>query len=220
MRSILLTCCVLALFLAPGVLPSAAAKEEPAAHKKDDHKGGQSKGPINLNQWADQAIWTLVVFGALLFILWKFAWAPMRDGLVKRERSIRQAFEDARQAREETDRVRAELAGERARANDEARRIRDEARQAAERIKADLEARGKAEIEAERDRLHRELQTETAQAWAQLKDQTVAVAMLIAAKVIRRQLNPDDQRNLLSEALAEFRASAQGRREDLESVLT
>jgi F-type H+-transporting ATPase subunit b len=171
-----------------------------------------------ISQAADQAIWTLLVFGALLFILWKYAWAPIRDGLHRREESIAQAFEEARLARAETETLRQELAAEKARANEEARQIRDDARRAADRMAADARAKGMADVQAEHDRKKRELAQMEAQAKQQMVIQTADLATLISAKVIHRQLNPDDHRQLLDEALAEFRQSAQARKHEYDSV--
>ena len=47
---------------------------------------------------ADLGLWSLVIFVALLLILGKFAWAPMVEGLQKREHSIRLAVDEAKLA--------------------------------------------------------------------------------------------------------------------------
>jgi F-type H+-transporting ATPase subunit b len=167
---------------------------------------------------ADLAIWTTLVFLAMLWVLKRYAWGPIQAGLEHREHSIQQAIDDARVAREETEKLRQELAGERARANDEARQIRDQARQAAEKIAADYMAKGKAELQAERERLEREVATERDQALHQIFMQAADLATLISSKAVRRQLNADDHRRLLDEALAEFRQAGTARRQDLESV--
>src|SRR5579884_2632049 len=57
----------------------------------------------------DMAIWTIVVFLFLVFVLGKYAWRPMIQGLEQRELSIRAAAEEARQAREEAQRLREEF---------------------------------------------------------------------------------------------------------------
>jgi F-type H+-transporting ATPase subunit b len=212
MRRILRSGCLLALlFLVAGPAASTWAAEP--------HKEGEGHEETSYAaRMAEQAIWTLVVFGGLLFILYKYAWPQMLEGLRKREESIRQAAEDARVAREETARLRAELDGERARAHEEARQIRDEARQAAERIAAQETARGKAEVQAERERLHRELETARDQALHDIWSKAAELATLISSKVVRRHLSESEHRQLLDEALAEFPAAARDRRQDVESA--
>src|SRR5205807_2109858 len=94
--------------------------------EKLEKKHGEEGG--FLAQLADQAIWTVLVFGILLFLLWKYAWAPILGGLTQREQSIERAFEEARTARAETEQVKAELASEKAKAHEEVRRMFEEAR--------------------------------------------------------------------------------------------
>jgi F-type H+-transporting ATPase subunit b len=248
MRRLLLACCLLGLVsvaslpFARAAGPGDHSKKAPKyKHQKDEydlsdperkrqlmvdleagkiHDLKQKREAENsfLEQMADQAVWTLLVFGALLFILWKYAWAPISAGLHDREHTIEKAFEEARVAREEADKLKAELAGERAKAADEVRRMMDDARARAEQLEADIKARGKAEVQAERDRLHRDLAREHEQAKHQVREEAVGLATLISAKVVRRQLNYDDQRELVAEALAEFRQAGQQRKQNIESM--
>src|SRR5437588_5480970 len=55
----------------------------------------------------DLGIWTIVIFVALLLVLWKTAWKPMLEGLHKRESSIRGSIEEAQRTREEMESGRA-----------------------------------------------------------------------------------------------------------------
>src|SRR5260370_4063487 len=71
------------------------AKKEDGEHKKP------SDPPIFTPRRLDLALWTLVVFLLLFFVLSKYAWGPMLEGLKKREENIRSALEDAQRAREE-----------------------------------------------------------------------------------------------------------------------
>src|SRR2546423_1274871 len=74
--------------------PARAADEHDAAAKgHDDHKGA-AEPPIFTPVRIDLAIWTLVVFLLLLFILTKYAWGPMLDALKKREENVRSAIEE------------------------------------------------------------------------------------------------------------------------------
>ncbi len=248
MRRLLLACCLLGLVSVASLPLARAAAPGDHSKKAPTYKHGKEKYDLSkpeekqkllddlyagkvhdlkqvheaessfLEQMADQAIWTLLVFGALLFILWKYAWGPISAGLHDREHTIEKAFEEARLAREETDKLKAELAGERAKAADEVRGMMDDARTRAEQLETDIKARGKAEVQAERDRLRRELARELDQARVEVRNEATNLATLISQKVIRRQLNYDDQRGLIAEALAELRQAGQERKQDIESV--
>jgi F-type H+-transporting ATPase subunit b len=169
---------------------------------------GKAKEGIPIFRYAlDLGIWTLVVFVLLLFILRRFAWGPMLEGLAKREENIRAALEESRQAREEAANLRAHLAQERARIADEMRKALDEAREDGRRLVEEMQSRSKAEIQADRTRLLREIETAKDQAIHDLWTQTANLATLISTKVVGRELNLDDHRRLVDEAVTELTAA-------------
>src|SRR6185295_18727093 len=48
------------------------------------------------------AIWTILIFGLVLFVLGKYAWGPILSGLQARESFIREALEKADRDRKES----------------------------------------------------------------------------------------------------------------------
>src|SRR5262249_22092842 len=145
-----------------------------------------------------------VVFLLLLFILSKYAWGPMMEGLDARERKVRETLEESQRAREEAQRIREQLAAQLARANDQVREMLDEARKEAQTVKDDMVADARKDIQAERDRLNREVGLARDEALQQIWNQGVQLATLISSKAIRRQMTPEDHRHLLDEALADL----------------
>jgi F-type H+-transporting ATPase subunit b len=205
------------------VLVALPAGSVPAAvepHPKDPHAPpGEAGGPApaphdkhgaseQLNVFkgsADLAIWSLIVFLLLLFVLSKLAWKPMLEGLRKREQSIHDAIAEADRAREEAHRFRDQLQSEVNNAHVKVREILDDARRDAERTTQDMIAKARGEIQTERERLRREIATARDQALQELWNQTAQLATLISAKAIRKQLSPEDHRRLIDEALGELR---------------
>lgn len=201
---------LLALVLAVPASSRAADPHKDAKAKKDhkdaasDHNMKEEVQQDLFGKAMDLAIWTLIVFLLLLIILSKYAWKPMMQGLEHRERAIHSALNEAQQAREEATRLRAQLEEQLQRANDQARSILDEARRAAERTTAEMTAEAHKKMQAEHDRLQREMNLAYDQARRDLQTQAAQLATLVAGKVIRRQMNHDDHRQLIDEALAEL----------------
>lgn len=167
----------------------------------------------DLFSWAmDLGIWTLVVFLLLVFVLGRFAWKPLLQGLEHRERAIHSALHEAQQARDEAVRARAQLEEQMRKANDQARTILDEARRAAERNTAEMTAEAHKKMQAEQERLQRELQLQYEQARRDIQAQVAQLATLVAGKVIRRNISADDHRQLVDEVVAELRQASDGRR--------
>jgi F-type H+-transporting ATPase subunit b len=98
-------------------------------------------------------------------------------------------------------------------ANDQSREILDEARRAAERTTGELIAEAHKKIQADQERFQREMALQYEQARRDVQAQVAHLATLVASKVLRRQINADDQRQLVDEAVAEMRQAGNGRRE-------
>jgi F-type H+-transporting ATPase subunit b len=147
----------------------------------------------------------------LLFILRKMAWTPMLQGLQKREESIRNSVEEAKKAREETARISAEFKVKMDEAYAEIPKIMENARREAEAFKEEMRSQTTKDIQAERQRLRREIETARDQALQELWNQAAQLATLISAKAIGRSLTEDDHRRLLDEAIAEIGQSASHR---------
>jgi F-type H+-transporting ATPase subunit b len=205
---------LLALVPAAPAAPAPAHGGESRGAADDNHKAEQEIGKAvgsPFRGWIDLSIWTILVFLLLLFVLGKFAWKPMLEGLEKREQAIHGAVEEAKQAREEAQRLRDQLRAEMQGANNKIREMLDEARKEAQGLKDDMVADARKDIQAERERLTREVGLARDEALKHIWDQGVQLASLISSKTIRRQLTPEDHRHLVDEALADLRRRGDGR---------
>jgi len=213
---------LVALFCLPGFQPASklvAAADHAKAGHSEEKKGEAATDETNPFKGAlDLSIYTILVFVILYSLLRAYAWKPIAEGLDRREQSIAQAKLDAENARKEAAELRQSLEAKLAKANEEIRQMLDKARQDAQQTAAEELARGKAELQAERQRLQRELEMSRDAALREVWNQGADLATLISSKVIRKNLTVDDHRVLLEEALAEFRAAAQNRRTDIESA--
>jgi F-type H+-transporting ATPase subunit b len=199
----------------------AFAADKPA----DDHGHGAKKDVKSVGVETglfmgaiEVSLWTIVVFLTLLYVLHRFAWGPISEGLAKREKAIAQDKHEAILAKQEAADARQKLQAELAKANDEIRSMMDKARQDAQKTAADELAKGKAELTAERDRLTRDLEMQADQAKQDIWKQGAQLGTLISSKVIKKHLSYDDHRALLDEALNEFRSSLAARKSDVESA--
>jgi F-type H+-transporting ATPase subunit b len=182
--------------------PSLAAEE---------HGGDRSMFEKSL----DLGLWTLVVFLILLFILSKFAWKPMLQGLEKREQDIAAAVEDARRTREKTAELQRQIEADRQRANDEARQIREDARKAAEQMAGQRQAQLDAKLAEDRERLLREVNVAKDQVLQETFSKLADLAAVISSKALRRELTAADHRTLVDEALADMNRAAEERQKAL-----
>ena len=155
----------------------------------------------------DLGIYTLIVFGILLFVLNKFAWPHISEGLKKREAAIIGARDEAAKAKQEAEELRAKLQKDFAEAHDKIRAMLDEARRDADALRVTEREAGAKDAQAERERAKREIQTEKDAVLQELYQQAVQLASMLSSKTIRRQMSADDHRRLLEESLSELRGS-------------
>ncbi len=177
----------------------------PLAWAAEGHSEGEA-AKINIFDPADipLGIWSILVFAILLYVLKKYAWGPILEGLQKREHHIESAIREAEQARTEAQRLREQFQAEVNKAQGTVRDILDEGRRSAQRQSDEMVNKARGEIQAERDRLRREIEMARDQALQELWSQTAQLATLVSAKAIRRDLSPEDHRRLVDDALAEM----------------
>ncbi len=156
---------------------------------------------------ADLGIWTLVIFGGLLFLLNRMAWPKMLTGLQKRESAIMESLEAANRAKSEADAMRANFKAESDKAQGEVRALLDEARRDAAALRDEEIRKTKDEIAAERERATREIEVETDQALQKIWGKAADLATQVSSMALRKQLDETAHRRLIDDALGELKAA-------------
>lgn len=152
------------------------------------------------------AIITLLVFGTVVFLLGKYAWPPLMRVLAEREQTIRESLEDARREREEAERVLEKYTRQIEQARVEASRIVDQGRRNAEEVARRVQDQAREEAAQMAARAKREIELATDAAKKEVYDLTAELAVDVAARIIRKKLNPQDHAELVEESLARMRA--------------
>ncbi|MDG1850267.1 MAG: F0F1 ATP synthase subunit B [Flavobacteriales bacterium] len=139
--------------------------------------------------------WTTLSFLILMFLLKKFAWAPILGAVKTREASIKDALEAAENARTEM----ASLQADNDRILKEARTERDEMLKEARDIKASIVSDAKNSAKEEADKMIASaksvIENEKAAAISELKSSVGALSIEIAEKVLKAELKDSDKQN-------------------------
>jgi F-type H+-transporting ATPase subunit b len=182
-----------------------------AAEHGDEHGAGHGVhyGQVDVDLdpselKGDLAIFTFVVFLLLLAILWKFAWGPISHGLEKREHHIAEQIAAAERANAEAKQMLSEYERKLASAQDEVRAIIEEARRDAAHTQQEILAQARADAVAEMDRAKREVETAKDQALRELAETSANLAVELAGKIIRTQLDAGQHAQLVTEALSQL----------------
>lgn len=160
---------------------------------------GASVGGLRIGDMLVQLFFFLV----LLAIVKKFAWGPLMEKMEEREKYVAgeidaaeksrvEAEAAAKEAKEQLDQVRAEaqkmIEDAKATAAKQEQEIVQAARQEAERMKREAEA---------------EIQNEKEKALQAVQDKVASLSVLIASKVIEKEINAQDQEKLISDYIKE-----------------
>lgn len=161
---------------------------------------GGGAGPFAINPGL--TIWTLLIFGVLLFILAKTAWPAILQQVEEREARIKKALDDAAAANAEAQRLLAEYQGQMAAAKAEAQELLAQGRQAGEKLREEMVEKGRTEQEDLLARARREIGLERDRALAELRKEAVELSIAAASKVIERNLDTEADRKLVQDYLA------------------
>jgi F-type H+-transporting ATPase subunit b len=146
-------------------------------------------------------IWTILTFLVLVGLLAKFAWNPLLQALESRQASIRKSLDDAAQAKVELERLHEQSAQIIRDARVEAESIVGRSRTDAERVRAEMKDKARADADALVKNAERQIQLETTRALQQIRTEAVDLSVMIASKIIQRNLSKEDNERLIDEAL-------------------
>lgn len=185
------------------VTPLAAAEHAAGG----GHPSAEAEEPLNpnpLNFKADLAVWTAVVFLAVLLVLWRFAWGPIADGLQKRETRIAEDIAAAQRTHEEARQLLASYEQKLASAEDEVRQIFEKARRDASEAGRQLVEKARADAEAEQSRAVAEIERATAASLKELAERSATLAVELAGKIVGSKLDPRAHNQLIQQAVERF----------------
>ncbi len=149
-------------------------------------------------------LWTLVIFSLVLLILGKYVWDPLLDSLRAREDFIRESLETAKHDRDQAEVRLKEYDDKLTEARAEATAIVEEGRRDAEVARQRVEEEARAEAEKMIDRAKREIGIAKETAVKDLYTLSGTLATDIAARIVGRELKPEDHERLIEESIGEL----------------
>ena len=158
---------------------------------------------IDVRQVATQILGFLL----MLWILRRFAWAPVLNMLEARRQKIAGEFAEADQRKADADQLKAkyeqELRGIEAQARQRLQEAVAEGQRVAGEIKANAQQEAHARVAGAEDQIARERE----KAKELLKEQMIRLSVRTAEKILRQKLDESTQRQLVGEFIDEVGAS-------------
>ena len=157
------------------------------------------KAPSPILPATDELVWGVLSFAVLFFVMQKFAYPAIKEGMAARSARIKADLDAAESAKSEAvdvlDKYRADLAD----AKSEAGRIIEAARQSADAPKRDQESRLQSELAELRTKAAADIESAKVQAIADLRGEVAQLAIGAAEVVVSKNLDQATQVQLIED---------------------
>jgi F-type H+-transporting ATPase subunit b len=149
-------------------------------------------------------IWTLLVFGISMYVLYKLAFPRIAEALDKRQHAIEESIEISERTRREAEELLAEYRERLAEARGQADDIVARARKTGEAAETEIVSEARAKREEMMAQTRRDIEAETRRAILEIRAEVADLTVLATEKVTRKSLTGEDQKRLVDEALSEL----------------
>lgn len=156
---------------------------------------------LGINGW--NLIVQAIAFLVFVYLLWRYAVGPIVRVLDQRQASISESLMAAERMQVELRETQAKNEEIMAQARREAQELLQTARQNAEQVESRARERAEAAADEFLGRAQETLRRETAQARQQLRQEVADLAVAAAGRIIRKEITPADQKELIEATLAE-----------------
>ena len=148
--------------------------------------------------------WAVVTFLLVLIVLrWK-AWGPLMEALDAREKKIEESLNKAEKIIEDQATSAKENEQILEQAKNEASHIMTAAKEAGENLKEKLEKEGQSKYDDLLVKAKGDIENAKNQALNEIKTMVVSVALEASEKIIKRNLNSEDNKNIIEETVKSF----------------
>lgn len=152
---------------------------------------------------AGDIIFQLFCFVLLLAFLKKFAWGPLINIMKERENHVANQIDEAEKTRAEAIQYVEEQRELLKQSRVEAQALIENAKKQGDAQREEIVIAARTEAERIKESAKREIITEKEKAVTALREQVASLSVLIASKVIEKELNEADQAKLINEYLQE-----------------
>ncbi|MBI3610309.1 MAG: F0F1 ATP synthase subunit B [Nitrospirae bacterium] len=148
--------------------------------------------------------WSVVSFGALLFLLYRYAFPEIFRRLEEREKTIKDSLDQAERLKQEAQQLLSQYEAKLKSVHDEGRTILEAARKQAQEQLEENEQRIEQETRRMLADARSEIQRERQEVLREIQRTAADLTLLAAEKVLARSLTDVDHRRLIEEAVLEI----------------
>lgn len=160
---------------------------------------GASNAPFT----GGDVLFTLLMFGLLLALVKKLAWGPLMGVMIKREEHIANEIDSAEQSRAEAKKFLEEQRSLLKEARTEAQNLIESAKKQGDVQRDEIVELARKEADRMKESAKLEIEQQKEKAVSAIREQVASLSVLIASKVIEKELTVEDQEKLINEYIQE-----------------
>ncbi|ALS24530.1 MULTISPECIES: F0F1 ATP synthase subunit B [Paenibacillus] len=145
----------------------------------------------------------IISFGILMLLISKYAFGPLMGVMEQRRKLVLDQLQSAEQDRKQADALLAEQKAALEQVRSEAKAIIEQARVTSGKQAEDIIRQAKEEAARIKEEALRDIETEKNLAVAALRSQVSAMSVMIASKIIEKQIDEKSQEQLVEHYLKE-----------------
>jgi len=145
--------------------------------------------------------WITIFF--LFRLLSKFLYEPITKFINDRKEKIMSNLNEAKEANEAAEKLKLEYESRIAEAREESQKILAEARARGEELRNDILSQAREEATVMKERNRKDIEREKAAAFEEIKSETGNMAILIASKIMEKEMNIENQEQLVDKFIDE-----------------
>ncbi|OXE82225.1 F0F1 ATP synthase subunit B [Staphylococcus epidermidis] len=153
-------------------------------------------------EWGTTIV-TLATFVILIILLKKFAWGPLKEVMDKRERDINKDIDDEEQAKINAQKLEEENRKTLKETQDEVQKILDDAKIQARKQHEEIIHEANEKANGMIETAQSEINSQKERAISDINNQVSELSVLIASKVLRKEISEQDQKELVEKYLKE-----------------
>jgi F-type H+-transporting ATPase subunit b len=157
-------------------------------------------------------VWTLVIFGTAMAVLYKLAFPAIAEALDKRQKLIEESIASAERTKIESEALLAEYRERLKEARAQADDIVSSARKAGDEVQRSAAETGAAKRDELVEQAKKDIEGETRRAIQEIRSEVADLTVAATEKVTRKTLTAEDQKRLVEDALSELDFSSLGER--------
>lgn len=189
--------------------PAGGTESVTPEHAGEEHgAGGHASKPL-LPALDDkstylEALWVVIIFIVLLAVLYPTAWKNVLNGLKAREQRIRTDIAEAEASRKKAEETLRQYNEQLSAAEARIRDMLAKAQSDGEKLATTIRMQAQTEAEEIKERAQKDIDAAKNAAIGDIYAQAAELSTSIAEKILKRNLNADDQRELVRQSLEQL----------------